>query len=38
MKKSKFLLNDKSCKSEYMIRFDDINDRGTRNNSKNHRL
>ena len=35
---SKFLLNDKSCKDEYMIRFDDVNDRDTRNNSKNHRL
>lgn len=35
---SKFLLNDKSDKSKYMKRFDDINDRQKKNNFKNHNL
>lgn len=35
---SKFLVNDNSCKKEYLLRFNDINDRITYNNSKNHHL
>lgn len=33
---SKFLLNDNSDKTKYLIRFNDIDDRQTQNNSKNH--
>lgn len=36
VRKTKFLLNDKSNKSKYLLRFDDINDRNPVNNSRNY--